>query len=207
MSVVRTLLMLLISFSLYAQELEGGSRTNNRVKTIDEILQRKDPDAYRLLNSEENYLVLANYRNGKRWRYFEGDMIRFKNKDGRFFEADIYIVGDSSFTTYSYNPHAERMEFLEFELSEIKAIYIGKRGKAWKIAVSSMLAIVPYALYDWVAISNPPWYNTDFLVITPVIGLGNFLIYGGLEMRNKKRLRKNLELKVVKPVSKEKQMP
>lgn len=202
MKVLRVLLMLCLSFSLFAQEQQGN--TGNRgVKSIDEILQRNDPDGYRLINTEERFLILANYRNGKRWRYFEGDMIRFKNKDGKYFEADIFVVDDSSFTIYWYNEHLERMEFLEFELSDIKAVYLGSRGKAWKPAVTSMLAIVPFALYDWAAWANPPWQNSDFLVITPIIGLGNFFIYGSRELINKKRLRKNMELKVVKPVPKE----
>ncbi|MCD8539969.1 MAG: hypothetical protein LRY55_09525, partial [Leadbetterella sp.] len=40
---------------------------------IDELLRKNDPGAYKAMTSKAPFLVVANYRNGKRWRYFEGD--------------------------------------------------------------------------------------------------------------------------------------
>lgn len=169
-------------------------------KTIDEILKKNQPGLYKTYTTQSNFLVVANYRNGKRWRYFEGDVMRFKTNDGKYFEEEITTIDDSSFTLYRYNNQIRKLEMFSFSTDEIEAVYKHKKGSFLKPALISMVAIIPYALFDWYNTKIPPTSNQDFLVITPIVGLGNALLFGYKDIFNKQKLRKNKELKIVRPV-------
>lgn len=197
-------LIILIFLGNYSIAQDDTKRKNGdfherEALTIDELLKRNDPNAYKALTTNNNFLVVANYRNGKRWRYFEGDIFRFKTKDGRYYEEEVSYIDDSTFTIYHYNNQINRLEVLEFEISEISAVYKDKRTNILRPGLISMLNIVPWALIDWAATGDHPFINKDFLIITPVVGVGNILIFGRKGFFNKIKLRGNKELKIINP--------
>jgi hypothetical protein len=202
---MRILLLLvlfpLLSFGQNPPPVPNNSKDFHHRKplSIDELLEKNDPKGYKAMTSKSNFMVVSNYSNGKRWRYFEGDVFRFRSKDGKFFEEDIAYIEDSTFTIYRYNQDIRRMEQFTFEISDISAVYKNKKGRVWKPALISMAAIVPFALIDWVWFDNPPYQNNDFLWITPIVGLGNTLLFGHKNFFNKQKLKNNKDLRIIKP--------
>lgn len=169
-------------------------------KSVQELLQKDNPDAYRYLNNKDNFLVVANYRNGKRWKYYEGDLIRFKDKKGNYFEEKVEFISDSTFSVYHFNKNSGLLELYTFEPMDIKATYKYKRGGFMKTALLSMTPFIPMALLDWGLNDIPPNRNTDFLWIAPVVGIGNALIFKHKNLFNKQKLKRNKELKIIKPI-------
>lgn len=167
---------------------------------IDELLKKNNPKAYKAMSGKSNYLVVANYRNGKRWNYFEGDVLRFKSKDGQHFAEQISYIDDNTFTIHRYNNNIKRLEEFTFLTSDVAAVYKNKRGGVLKPGLISMAAIVPFALIDWAFYKNQPLKNKDFLLIAPIIGVGNTLIFGSKHISNKQKMKNNKELKIVKPL-------
>lgn len=196
-------LILCATLNTFAQSVEkrneGKEPHKREAFGIDELLKKNDPKAYKAMTSQTPFIVVANYRNGKRWRYFEGDVLRFKTRDGKYFEEDLAYIEDSTFSIYKYNAAADRMEYLSFHTDEISAVYKYKRGGVWKTGLLSMGPFLPMALLDWGLYNNKPWQNGDFLWIAPIVGAGNILIFKHKNLFNKQTLRNNKALKIIKP--------
>jgi hypothetical protein len=203
---MRILLLLvlfpLLSFGQKPPRVPNNSKDFHHRKplSIDELLEKNDPKGYKAMTAKSNFMVVSNYRNGKRWRYFEGDVFRFKSKDGKSYEEDIAFIDDSTFTIYRYNNNISRMEEFTFTTSEISAIYKNKKGRVWRPGLISMAGIVPFALIDWIWYKNPPHENKDFLWIAPIVGVGNTLIFGHKHFFNKQKLGNNKDLRIIKPL-------
>ncbi len=196
-------LLLLTSLNAFAQNVEernlGKEPHKREALGIDELLRKNDPKAYKAMTTKNPFIVVANYRNGKRWRYFEGDVLRFKTLDGRYFEEDLAYIEDSTFTIYKYDQVARRMEQLTFRTDEVKSVYKYKRGGVLKTGLLSMGPFVPMALLDWALYNTPPSQNRDFLWIAPIVGAGNILIFKHRHLFNKQKLGNNKALKIIKP--------
>ncbi|MFS0488869.1 hypothetical protein [Leadbetterella byssophila] len=187
----RTLFLAFFLLSLATQAQE--------FKTVEELLEKSDPKAFKAMTSKNPFIVVSNYRNGKRWKYFEGDILRFKTKEGKYFEEEIAYIEDSTFTIYKYNSIAQRMEQYAFKPSDIKSVYKYKRGGVWKTALLSMSPIVPMALIDWGVYNTPPWENENFLWITPIIGVGNVIIFKHKNFFNQQRMGENRTFRIIRP--------
>lgn len=188
------------SFGQDPQERNLGKEPHKRTPiAIDELLLKNDPKAYKAVTTKTPFMVVANYRNGKRWRYFEGDVLRFSTRDGKYFEEDLAFIEDSTFTIYRYNQPARRMEQLTFHVDEVSSVYKYKRGGVLKTGLLSMGPFVPMALLDWALYDNNPLQNKDFLWIAPIVGAGNILIFKHKNLFNKQKLGNNKALKIVKP--------
>lgn len=196
-------LTLFIAVNTFAQETEDinlGKEPHKRVPVaVDELLRKTDPKSYKALTTKTPFMVVANYRNGKRWRYFEGDVLRFKTRDGKYFEEDLAFIEDSTFTIYKYNTVDRSIEQLTFRAEEISAVYKYKRGGIWKTGLMSMGPFVPMALLDWGLYDTPPHENKDFLWIAPIVGAGNILLFKHKNLFNKQKLGNNKALKIIKP--------
>ncbi len=199
----KTLALLLFSFAAFAQNVEdenlGKEPHKRKALTVEQLLEKNDPKAYKAITATSPFITVANYRNGKRWRYFEGDILRFKTQDGRYFEEDLAFIDDSTFTIYRYDATARRMDQMTFGADEVKAVYKYKRGGALKTGLLSMGPFVPMALLDWVLYKNPPYTNKDFLWIAPIVGAGNMLIFKHKSLFNKQKLGRNKALKIIVP--------
>lgn len=169
--------------------------------TIEEIMQKTMPKVLKTYSGNHPFLVVSNYRNGKRWKYFEGDIIRFKSKENAFFEEEIAYIEDSTFTIFSYNDQINRLEKLTFKIDDIKSVYKHKRVKIWKTGLYSIAPMLPYAALDWGLFHIPPHQNKDLLILTPIIGVGNLLISGHKNLFNRQRLKGNRDLRIVIPVN------
>ena len=196
-------LFLFLSFSALGQNLEeenlGKEPHKKTPLSIEKLMEKTNPENYKALTARTPYLLVANYRNGKRWRYFEGDVLRFKTTDGRYFEEDLAFVDDSTFTVYRYDMTARKMEQFTFGVEEVKAVYKNKRGGALKAGLLSMGPFLPMALLDWALYDNPPHTNKDFLWIAPIVGAGNMLIFKHKSLFNKQKLGNNKALKIIAP--------
>lgn len=188
------------AFTQGVEEKNAGKEPHQRAPlTVDELLRKNDPKAYKAITTQTPFMVVANYRSGKRWRYFEGDVLRFKTRDGKYFEEDLAYIEDSTFTIYKYDEIARRMEQLTFRADEVKSVYKYKRGGVWKTGLMSMGPFVPMALLDWGLYNNPPHQNKDFLWIAPIVGAGNILLFKHKSLFNRQKLGNNKALKIVKP--------
>ncbi len=176
-----------------------GQEHNSKALTIEELMQKNNPKAYQAKTSTTNFLVLANYRNGKRQHYFRGDLLRFKTKDNHFYEEEIAFIDDSTFNILLFNKESNMLEQHDFKLSDVKIIYKHPRGGFVKTAVYTMLGFIPMALIDWGVYKTPPHQNDNLLTIAPIVGLGSALLFKRKQLFNKQRLRGNKELKIVKP--------
>lgn len=199
----KLLFLLFITFAAPGQGLEdpnAGKEPHKKTSlTVDELLQKNNPKSYKALTTQTPFMVVADYRSGKRWRYFEGDVLRFKTYDGKYFEEDLAYIEDSTFTIYKYDETAQRMEQLTFRTDDVRAVYKYKRGGLWKTGLLSMGPFVPMALLDWALYNTPPNKNKDFLWIAPIVGAGNILIFKHKNLFNKQNLRNNKALKIVRP--------
>lgn len=194
-------LFIIISVKVFGQNPNDGKDFHERIPTgIDVLLEKNNPKGFKSLTTKDNFLVISNYRNGKRWRYFEGEMFRFKSKEGDFFQEEIAYINDSSFVIQRYNIDINRMEEFAFKPSDVSSVFKNKRGKAYKPALVSMAGIVPFALIDWARGGKHPFANRDFLVITPIIGLGNTLIFGFKNLFNKQKMGNNKDVRIIKPL-------
>jgi hypothetical protein len=190
-------LLLLLSHFLFAQTDKDFHQ--RRALSVEELLEINNQKAFKTITAKSPFLVVSNYRNGKRWRYFEGEVFRFKTKDGRYFEEELAIIEDSSFTVYRYNKVEQKMEHYTFRTEDVKATFKYKRGGGAKIALLSMTPILPMALMDWALYDNPPLQNKDFLWITPIVGAGNLLIFKHKNLFNKQRMGENRTLRIIRP--------
>ncbi len=180
---------------------EAGKEPHHRkALEIDELLKRNDPKGYKTLTAKSNYLVVANYRNGKRWRYFEGESLYFKTKKGRYFAEEISFIEDSTFTFQVYNKDIKRIEEFTFKPEDIAVVYKKKPGKKWLPVIIQTSGILVTANIDWINNQKTPYKNIDFLIIAPIVGIGNFLIFNHKTLFNRPRLGENMELKIIKPI-------
>ncbi len=182
------------------QEQNLGKEPHKRTPIpIDELLLKSDPKSYKALTTKTPFMVVANYRSGKRWRYFEGDVLRFRTRDGKYFEEDLAYIEDSTFTIYRYDQPARKMEQFTFRVDEVSSVYKYKRGGVLKTGLLSMGPFVPMALLDWALYDNNPLQNKDFLWIAPIVGAGNILIFKHKNLFNKQKIGNNKALKIVTP--------
>jgi hypothetical protein len=172
---------------------------HRRPLTVEELLEINNAKAFKSITAKSPFMVVSNYRNGKRWRYFEGEVFRFKTKDGRYFEEELAMIEDSTFTVYRYNKQEQKMDHFTFRTKDVKAVYKNKRGGGAKVALLSMTPILPMALLDWAVYNNPPLKNKDFLWITPIVGAGNLLIFKHKNLFNKQKMGENRTLRIIRP--------
>lgn len=196
-------LTLFVTLNTFAQSVEkrneGKEPHQREAFGIDELLRKNDPKTYKAMTTKTPFIVVANYRNGKRWRYFEGDVLRFRARNGKYYEEDLAFIEDSTFTIYKYDDIARRMEQLTFRTDEVSAVYKYKRGGVLKTGLLSMGPFVPMALLDWGLYNSNPLQNTDFLWIAPIVGAGNILIFKHKNLFNKQKIRNNKAIKIVSP--------
>ncbi|GAA4454461.1 hypothetical protein GCM10023189_20950 [Nibrella saemangeumensis] len=122
-----------------------------------------DPTGSRSLSQNPKYAVLMrpgrylaldanNMVRFRRYRFFEGDEIRFKSRvDGTKYEAPLYVVTDSTFSIIIPNEIMNRQEPLSFRLGDVQKVYID-RQIPWVTAGSFILPLagVVFAIADYV---------------------------------------------------------
>ena len=168
---------------------------------IEELLEKINPNLYKTIQKGGNYLVLDNYRNQKRRRYYVGDMLGFRTKSGQFFQEELSDIGDSTITVMHYNNVERKLETWVVKLSDIKKVYKREvyKGIKWGLGWGSLAAFVPI-FYDWVQFGRSPAQNTEALILIPAIQAGNILIANRSKFFNGIKLNGNKQLKVFKSI-------
>lgn len=96
--------------------------------TTEQLLERRG-GVYTALMRPSRYLALdVHYTLGgfQRYRFFEGDEIRFKARGQRFRE-ELYEVTDSTFSILVANEVMNRDEPVVFRINEVEKMYINRR--------------------------------------------------------------------------------
>lgn len=194
---MRKLIFLIILIS--AESLFGQEPHQKEALQIEELLEKNNPNLYKTIQRGGNYLVLDNYRNQKRRRYYVGDMLAFKTKSGEFFQEELSEIGDSTITIMHYNNVERKLETWVVKLAEIKKVYRREvyKGIKWGLGWGTLAAFVPI-FYDWVQFGRSPAENTEALIMIPAIQAGSILIANRSKFFNDIKLNGNKQLKVFK---------
>jgi hypothetical protein len=168
---------------------------------VEELLEKNNPNLYKTIKRDGNYLVLDNYRNLKRKRYYVGDVLAFKPKNGRFLQEELSEIGDSTITVMHYNNIERKLETWVVPIHDIRKVYRREvyKGIKWGIGWGSLAAFVPI-FYDWVQFGRSPAQNVEALILIPAIQAGSILIANRSKFFNGMKINKNRELKVFKTI-------
>ena len=97
-------------------------------RTVEEILQQRNPTQSRALLAGESVRYLALDVPGGRVRFYPGDNIKFRLRTDHTRHRDaIQAVQDSSFTFLVENPVTLRAETLTFRLPDVDRVYVTRR--------------------------------------------------------------------------------
>lgn len=120
--------LIFLNLILFPTQAQVDPATGVPRKTVEEILQQRNPAQSRALLAGEpvNYLAL-DYPGGRK-RFFPGDKIKFRLRSDRTRYHDvIYGVSDSTFQFLVENPVTQRGEVLTFRLSDVRRVYTTNR--------------------------------------------------------------------------------
>ncbi|MCP9766805.1 hypothetical protein EGI22_02720 [Lacihabitans sp. LS3-19] len=194
MKTIITFFFLALTFSVFAQEPH-----QKQALEIEELLEKNNPEQFRSIRRKSNYLVLNNYRSGKRRRYYEGQLLAFKTKEGQFFQEEINEIGDSTITVLFYNTIERKLETHIIPIKNISKVYRREvyKGIRWGLGVGSLAALLPLG-YDWIYFNKLPWQNTQALIMIPAIQAGVILLNNRSKFFNGIKLNDNKQLKIFK---------
>lgn len=184
---------------IFANSVFGQEPHKKEALQIEELLEKNNPNLYKTIQRGGNFLVLDNYRNQKRRRYYVGDMLGFKTKSGEFFQEELSEIGDSTLTIMHYNNGERKLETWVIKVTDIKKVYRREvyKGIKWGLGWGSLAAFVPI-LYDWVQFGRSPAQNTESLILIPAIQAGSIVIANRSKFFNGIKLNGNKRLKVFK---------
>lgn len=149
------ILFLVVCSTAFAQDFH-----HRQAESVEELLYKKDRNKALALFNKEKFLVVENLRTNQRNRYFVGDLLSFKTKDGFVFADDIYEVKDSSFVVTALNETTNRYEYVEIKLNEVTRIY--KRPKR-KIGFGwQTFSPLGYLVFEWAAWGVSPLQNNKW---------------------------------------------
>jgi hypothetical protein len=194
---MRKLIFLIILIS--AESLFGQEPHQKEALQIEELLEKNNPNLYKTIQRGGNYLVLDNYRNQKRRRFYVGDLLGFKTQDGKFFQEELSEIGDSTLTVMHYNNVERKLETWVIKVSDIKKVYRREvyKGIKWGLGWGSLAAFLPL-MYDWVQFGQSPAQNSEALILIPAIQVGLIVLNNRSKFFNGIKLSGNKQLKVFK---------
>lgn len=194
---MRKLIFLIILIS--AESLFGQEPHQKEALQIEELLEKNNPNLYKTIQRGGNYLVLDNYRNQKRRRFYVGDLLGFKTQEGKFFQEELSEIGDSTLTVMHYNNVERKLETWVIKVSDIKKVYRREvyKGIKWGLGWGSLAAFLPL-MYDWVQFGQSPAQNSEALILIPAIQVGLIVLNNRSKFFNGIKLSGNKQLKVFK---------
>jgi hypothetical protein len=194
---MRKLIFLILLTS--AKIVFGQEPHQKEALQVEELLEKNNPNLYKTIQRGGNFLVLDNYRNQKRRRYYVGDMFGFKTKSGDFFQEELSEIGDSTLTIMHYNNVERKLETWVIKVSDIRKVYRREvyKGIKWGLGWGSLAAFLPL-VYDWVQFGRSPAQNSEALVMIPAIQAGLIVLNNRSKFFNGIKLNENKQLKVFK---------
>lgn len=149
------ILFMVVCSTTFAQDFH-----HRQADSVEELLYKKDRNKALALFNKEKFLVVENLRSNQRNRYYVGDLLRFRTKEGFVFEDDIYEVKDSSFVVTALNETTNRYEYVEIKLNEVTRIYKRpkrKVGFGWQT-----FSPFGYLVFEWAAWGVSPLQNNKW---------------------------------------------
>jgi hypothetical protein len=192
----KTLLLFILSFAAFAQNTE-----DDQTKSVEQLLEKKNPNQYKTLVNKRNYLVINHINSGKRIRIYEGDIFRFQTHDGILMQEPVQEITDSTFTVVWYDEGARHLQTLIFKPEEIAKYYKRevKKGINSGISWGSLGALSPL-LYDWMIFRIPPHQNINSLWGVLGIQAGITLMSNRNKFFNAKKFTNNRQLRIFKTI-------
>lgn len=186
--------MSVLSLNVFAQEPH-----KKKALPIEELLEKNKPNAYKTLVEKGNFLVLDNFNTGKRKRFYEGDKLRFKTKEGQIFQEDLLEITDSTFSVYQYSDLERKLYKYTFKPEEITKIYRRDKYKGLKVGItwSSLAVLMPLA-YDYIYFKKNPFRNTQGWVTIGSIQAALIVLQNHSKFFNGKKLNDNHQLRILK---------
>lgn len=168
---------------------------HRQADSVEELLYKKDRNKALALFNKENFLVVENLRSNQRTRYYVGDLLRFKTKDGFVFADDIYEVKDSSFVVTALNETTNRYEYVEIKLNEVTRIY--KRPKR-KVGIGwQTFSPFGYLVFEWAAWGVSPLQNNKWPIAAALTVAQPLFTVVSNQFRSRK-ITENYRLRVFK---------
>lgn len=184
----KLILFLVVGSTTFAQDFH-----HRQADSVEELLYKKDRNKALALFNKEKYLVLENLRTNQRNRYYVGDLLSFKTKEGFVFADDIYEVKDSSFVVTALNETTNRYEYVEIKLDEVTRIY--KRPKR-KIGIGwQTLSPFGYLVFEWAAWGVSPFQNNKWPIAAALTVAQPFFTVVSNQFRSRK-ITENYRLRV-----------
>ncbi|MFN8430642.1 MAG: hypothetical protein U0V04_11740 [Spirosomataceae bacterium] len=192
--IITILLICILGLKVSAQEPH-----KKRALQIEELLEKNNPNAYKTLVDKGNFLVLDNFRTGKRKRFYEGDKLRFKTKEGQIFQEEILEISDSTFSVYQYSDLEKKLYKYTFNPSEIDQIFRRDKYKGLKVGLSwGSLAILTPLAYDYIYFDRNPFANAQGWAILGGIQSALILLQNRSKFFNSMHLNSHRQLKILK---------
>ncbi|MBK9510325.1 MAG: hypothetical protein IPP61_12750 [Cytophagaceae bacterium] len=188
------LLISVLSLNVFAQEPH-----KKKALPIEELLEKNKPNAYKTIVEKGNFLVLDNFNTGRRKRFYEGDKLRFKTKEGQIFQEDLLEITDSTFSVYQYSDLERKLYKYTFKPEEITKIYRRDKYKGLKVGLtwSSLAVLMPLA-YDYIYFKKNPFQNTQGWVTIGSIQAALIVLQNHSKFFNARKLNDNHQLRILK---------
>jgi hypothetical protein len=177
----------------FVKAQNGGELDKAKHLTIEEILMKQDPNKAKTLFNKDQYLVVENMRNGKRKRYYMGDVFRCKTKDGFIYEEEIHYISDSSFVMAAYNEVMSKFEYREIKINEVERIYNRPTKNKFKLGLNA--APLAYLLFDWAAYGIEPHKNPS-LGVMAMLEAGTLIIQNIGRVFKSRKITENYRLRI-----------
>lgn len=177
----------LVSINALAQSQEALS--------VEELLEKNRPNEFRARQNNEKYLVLQK-ANGKRRRYFIGDVIRFKTEQELIFQEAVTDVNDGYFKIIYFDETTSRPEERTIYLNEVTMLYKRQKKKGLNLGIVTGAFFLPL-VYDWIQFGIEPWKNNDSYGTMAIVGGAGILLANKNKFFNRMKIDENKwELKV-----------
>lgn len=177
----------LIAFTAFSQNPDALS--------VEQILEKNRPNEFRARQNHEKYLVLQKI-NGKRKRYFIGDIIRFKTEQDLVFQEAVTDVQEGFFKIVYFDETTSRPEERTIYLNEVTHLYKREKKKGFNLGLVSAGFFLPL-VFDWIQFGIEPWRNNDSYGTMAIVGGASMILANKNKFFNRMKVDENKwELKV-----------
>ncbi len=166
---------------------------------VEKLLEKNNATQFKTIQDKKNFLVVDHLKTGRRVRFYEGDVFRFRTKEGVIFQDEIWEMSDSTFTILKYDESVRHLEYFTFGMNDVERYYKRpvRKGIRHGISWTSTAALMPLA-YDWVYFNIEPWKNPNSIKGILIIQAALTLIQNRDKFFNSRKFNDNVRLKVFK---------
>ncbi len=186
---------IILLFALFVPELVQAQDPHLReAKSVEELLQKSNPDEFRALQNHEKYLVIEKIGSTKRKKIFLSQPISFETANDNAFVGELTRLTDSTLTLTYFDNTSQRYEVRLFYLRDITTLYKRILPKGLNYNFSPTIFIPE--LLDWAVFKNKPWKNINTLYYLAAIEAGRILLLNRKKFFNKYKFNDRRRLRV-----------